>query len=190
MAEPEKPGAIREWLSRLLPRRDTIHQNRLLRPFARQLAQPNLWHLNHRSIPRGVAIGLGVGIIIPVMHIVVAALAAVPARANVMIAAACTLIVNPLTMPPMYYAALRIGQWELHQDAMVNQHAAEQVSGELNRMLFWIHEASGPIAIGILTLALGAAAIGYAFSALGWRWWISSKWRRRSDERRLARQAI
>jgi uncharacterized protein (DUF2062 family) len=189
MAEPAKSGGLRGWLSRQIPQRHTIHHNWLLRPFARHLAQPNLWHLNHRSIPRAVAIGLGVGIIIPVMHIVVAALAAVPARANVMIAAACTLVVNPLTMPPIYYAALRIGQWELHQDAMVNQHAAEQVSGELNRMLFWIHEASGPIAIGILTLALGAAAAGYAFSALGWRWWVSSRWRRRRDERRLARQS-
>jgi len=144
------------------------------------LSQPNLWHLNNRSIPRGVAIGLGVGIIIPFMHMVIAALVAIPARANVMLAVGCTLVVNPLTMPPMYYAALKIGQWELRHDVLVDQRAAEQVSGELNRMLFWIHQASGPIAIGIVTLALAAAAIGYALSAFGWRLWVGHKWRRRT----------
>jgi uncharacterized protein (DUF2062 family) len=179
--------AARGWLSDQLPRRGTIHRYRLLRPFAHQLSQPNLWHLNNRSIPRGVAIGLGIGIIIPFMHMVIAALAAIPARANVMIAVACTLVVNPLTIPPMYYAALKIGQWELRHDVIVDQQAAENVSGELNRMLFWIHEASGPIAMGILTLALGAAVLGYGLSALGWRWWVSSKWRQRRLVRRAGR---
>ena len=180
MAEPGNTGVVRAWLSSHLPQRATIHRYRLLRPFADHLSQPNLWHLNNRSIPRGVAIGLGIGIIIPVMHMVIAALVAIPARANVMIAAACTLVVNPLTMPPMYYAALKIGQWELRHDGIVDQRAAEHVSGELNRMLFWIHQASGPIAIGILTLALAAGAIGYALSTLGWRLWVGHKWRRRT----------
>jgi uncharacterized protein (DUF2062 family) len=103
-----------------------------------------------------------------------------------MIAAACTLIVNPLTIPPMYYAALKIGQWELRHDVLVDQQAAEHVSGELNRMLFWMHQASGPIAIGTLTLAFAAAATGYALSALGWRWWVSSKWRKRRLSRKTA----
>lgn len=180
MAEPVKTGTLRGWLASHLPDRNTIHQYRLLRPFAHHLSQPNLWHLNNRSIPRGVAIGLGVGIIIPFMHMVIAALVAIPARANVMLAAGCTLIINPLTMPPMYYAALKIGQWELRHDVLVDQRAAEQVSGQLNRMLFWIHQASGPIAIGIVTLAIAAAAIGYALSAFGWRLWVGHKWRRRT----------
>src|SRR5436190_17541065 len=98
-------GNARRWLISLLPRRETIGNNWLLRPFGRQLSRPNLWHLNNRSIPRAVAIGLGVGIIIPIMHMVIAALLAIPARANVAVAAACTLVVNPLTIPPIYYAA-------------------------------------------------------------------------------------
>ena len=189
MADSRTIGGVRGWLSKQLPQRETIHRYRLLRPFARQLTQPNLWHLNNRSIPRGVAIGLGIGIIIPFMHMVIAALAAIPARANVMIAVACTLVVNPLTIPPMYYAALKIGQWELRQEVIIDPHAAEQVSGELNRLLFWIHQASGPVALGILTMALAAAAIGYVLSALGWRWWVSSKWRKRRQDRKASLQA-
>ena len=28
-------------------------------------------------------------------------------------------------------------------------------------MLFWVHQASGPIALGVLTIAVAAAVIGY-----------------------------
>ena len=105
--------------------------------------------MTHRSVPRAVALGLGIGVIIPFFHTVIAAMLAIPLRANVAIAAAFTLVVNPLTIPPMYYAAYRIGSWELHHDAtLVNPATAARVSGELGRFLFWIHEASGPIALG------------------------------------------
>lgn len=181
-------GGLRGWLRRHIPRRETIDQYRLLRPFAKQLSQPNLWHLNHRSVPRGVALGLGVGVIIPFMHVVVAAILAIPVRANVALAGAFTLVVNPLTIPPMYIAAYRIGAWELHHDAaLIDPARAEHASGELGRFLFWIHEASGPIALGILTLSAGAALTGYVVSAIGWRLWIRSKWRNRRHERRAAR---
>src|SRR3954447_14760247 len=164
------------WIRRHVPTRETIHSYRLLRPFARHLSKPELWRLHRRSVPRAVALGLGIGVIIPFMHTVIAAILAIPLRANIAVAAAFTLIVNPLTIPPMYYAAYRIGSWELHHDAtLVNPATAERVSGELGRFLFWIHEASGPIAVGVLTTAAVAAALGYAISAVLWRGWLGSK---------------
>ena len=172
------------WFKRHIPTRESIQRHRLLRPFARQLSQPALWHMTHRSVPRAVALGLGIGIIIPFFHTVIAAILAIPLRANVAIAAAFTLVVNPLTIPPMYYAAYRIGSWELHHDAhLVNPTTAARVSGELGRFLFWIHEASAPIALGILTMAVAVAAVGYLAAALLWRSWIGSKWRGRQETR-------
>jgi uncharacterized protein len=176
------------WLRRHIPTRETVHRHRLLRPFARHLSDPALWRLTNRSVPRAVALGLGVGVIIPFLHTFIAALLAIPLRANVAIAAATTLVVNPLTIPALYYAAYRTGLWELrHDGAMMNPGAAEQVSGELGRFLFWIHEASGPIALGVVSIAIAAAVFGYAFSAVLWRVWIASKWRQRRQARREAR---
>jgi uncharacterized protein (DUF2062 family) len=164
-------GRLRGWLRRHIPSRETVDSWRLLRPFARHLRRPDLWQLNRRSVPRAVALGLGVGVIIPFMHVVIAVILAIPVRANVAIAGAFTLVVNPLTIPPMYYAAYRIGSWELSHEALTDPATAEQASGELGRMLFWLHEASGPIALGVLTIAFSAALGGYLISALGWRLW-------------------
>lgn len=182
-------GAISDYLRRHIPTQETIGENRLLRPFARQLGQPNLWRLNHRSVPRAVALGLGVGVIIPFMHMVIAALLAVPVRANIAIAAAVTLVVNPLTIPPMYWLALHVGRWELRRGSEVDAGATAEVSGELARFLFWLHRESGPLALGVLTIASVAAIIGYFSSALLWRRWVASKWRARRNARRLLRRS-
>lgn len=168
------------WLTRHIPTRETIHEHRLLRPFAPHLTHPSLWRMNRRSVPRGVALGLFVGMIIPFMHTFIAALLAIPTRANVAVAAMFTLVVNPLTIPPIYYAAYRIGSWELHHDAtLLDPAAAERFSSELSRLLFWVHHASGPIAMGILTIAAASAGIGYFCAALVWRGWSRSRWRQR-----------
>lgn len=177
----ERPPRMR-WLTRHIPTRETIHEHRLLRPFASHLTHSSLWRMNRRSVPRGVAVGLFVGMIIPVMHTFIAAILAIPTRANVAVAAMATLVVNPLTIPPMYYAAYRIGSWELHHDAtLVNPAAAERFSSELSRLLFWIHHASGSIALGILTIAAASAAIGYIAASVGWRFWSRSRWRQRGS---------
>ena len=157
----------------------------MLRPFAKQLSKPELWRMHRRSVPRGVAVGLGIGIIIPFMHTLLAALLAIPLRANVAIAAAFTLLINPLTIPALYYVAYRTGLWEMHADAAVtNPAAAEHFSGEMSRVLFWIQEASGPIALGIITIAITAAVVGYAVTAVLWRLWLAHKLNRRRKGRR------
>jgi uncharacterized protein (DUF2062 family) len=172
------------WIARHVPTRESIQQNRLLRPFAKHLGNPALWRLHRRSVPRAVALGLFVGVIIPFMHTVVAAILAIPTRANVLVAALFTLVVNPLTIPFMYMAAYRIGSWELHHDkAVVDAETARQMTGELQRILFWIHHASGPIGVGILTLAAASALFGYFAAALTWRFWSSNRWRNRRRRR-------
>jgi uncharacterized protein (DUF2062 family) len=184
VADASPPVGRFHWVTRHIPTRETIHQYRLLRPFAPQLRRSSLWRMTRRSVPRGVAIGLFVAVIIPFMHTVIAVLLAIPARANIAVAALFTLVVNPLTIPFMYVGAYRIGSWELHHDATLLDPAdAERFSSELSRLLFWVHHASGPIAVGILTIAITAAVLGYVGAALTWRFWSRSRWRQRKRDR-------
>ncbi|HEV2595000.1 MAG TPA: DUF2062 domain-containing protein [Sphingomicrobium sp.] len=180
MAEATPPVRRFHWVTRHIPTRETVGEYRLLRPFAARLSHPSLWRMTRRSVPRGVAIGLFVAVLIPFMHTVIAALLAIPARANVAVAALFTLVVNPLTIPPLYYGAYRIGSWELHHDAAIVDPAdAERFSSELSRMLFWVHHASGSIAVGVLTIAIALGAFGYFGSGIAWRFWCANRWRRR-----------
>lgn len=184
MGEARTQSGPMSWVKRHIPTRDSIQNYRLLRPFAAHLSHPTLWRMTHRSVPRGVALGLCVGVIIPFMHTFIAALLAIPLRANVAVAALFTLVINPLTIPPLYYGAYRIGSWELHHDAsLVNAQAAERFSSDLSRLLFWIHHASGPIALGILSIAIAASLVGYFGASLVWKYWVKSRFRDRRRNR-------
>src|SRR3546814_14331011 len=70
-------------------------------PVAHRVLEPSLWRFTRRSVPRGVALGLLVGIflLIPGVQIAGAALLALPFRANIPLAAAMTFLSNPATTP-------------------------------------------------------------------------------------------
>ena len=72
-------------------------ESRWLKPFGQRIRHSELWRFTRRSVPRGVAVGLFVGIflMVPGVQIVGAALLSAPFRANIPIAAAMTFLSNP-----------------------------------------------------------------------------------------------
>jgi len=167
----------------LLPSREELERNRLLKPVAHLLLRPALWRFTRRSVPRAVGIGLFVGILvmIPFLQPVAAALAAIPFRANVPLTAGTTLLSNPVTTPLLLMASLWIGSdlfgFPAYPGAvmeMINHHASLEEWGE------WLLSSAAPALVsGLLVLSAVAGIIGYFVTALIWRIWISNKWRRR-----------
>ena len=172
------------WFKGHLPTRESIAVNRWTRPFARHLLRPDLWHFNRRSVPRAVAIGLFIAPVVPVAHTFVAALFAVPTRANIIIAAGITWLINPFTIPFFYYSAYHIGTWVLRIDT-VSPALTHAATKQATSWLTWLFDKSGPVAVGTLILATGIAAIGYFASSFVWRLWIGRKWQRRRWRARL-----
>jgi len=80
------------WAQRNMPTREQMGRNRFIRPFAHRVLRSELWRFTRRSVPRGVAVGLFVGILflIPGVQIIGSALFALPLRANIPVAAAMT----------------------------------------------------------------------------------------------------
>jgi uncharacterized protein len=163
------------WFQAHLPTREKIAGNRWLKPVAHLLVRPDLWHLNRRSVPRAVAVGLFIAPIMPVAHTPIAALLAVPARANIVITAAVTWLINPFTMPPFYYEAYQIGRFLLKIDELTPVPVTHQAQS----WLAWLLAKSGPTALGTLVLAVVIAAIGYLIASLLWRIRVGRKWRAR-----------
>ncbi len=159
-----------------MPTRETFERIRFLRPIAHRILLPELWRFHRRSVPRGVALGIIVGVMIPVAQTVVAALLALPIRANVPVAALTTFITNPLTTPPIWYAGWLIGSWMLKVDP-VN----DRVESEALDWLQWLLSDAAPAtALGLVVISAVGAAIGYLLASFGWRWWIGRKWKRRA----------
>jgi uncharacterized protein (DUF2062 family) len=147
--------------------------NRCLRPFAHLFAHPTLWHLNRRSVPRALAIGFFAAFIIPLGQIALAASMAVVMRANVPLAAAATFISNPLTFPPIYFAAYHVGFFLLSNFSSAE---VEDVAQSLGAVLL---NLSGPTALGLLVFALVSAVLGHVAGTIWWRSRLLRRWRRR-----------
>jgi hypothetical protein len=115
-----EPGKFGAWVRRNSPRREELIESRWLRPFAHRIAHSELWRFTRRSVPRGVALGLFVGIflLIPGVQIVGVAMLALPCRANIPIGAAMTFLSNPATTPFLLAASIFVGNksFGLHAD--------------------------------------------------------------------------
>lgn len=170
---------MRKWFKKITPERESILANRWIRPFAYRLTHPEIWHFNRRNVARGVALGLFVGFIIPLGQIVLAALLAASARGNLLIAAAATLVTNPLTFPPIYYAAFHTGSFLLDLP-FVNLSSDDLAhNSQVGSVLATITSASLPTLFGLVLFATIAATLGFAAVHIGWRFSIRRQWRLR-----------
>lgn len=164
------------WKKRL-PKREDILNSRLMRPFARHFGHGALWHLNRRSVARGVAVGMFFAFLTPVAQTLFAAMASVPLRANVAVAALATFITNPITTPPILIFAHTIGMRTLRFFGLDDEH--REVVRSLSSLWSEAPVILGATAIGLFTLAVVAAVLSYIVVDLIWRWRLSQRWRNR-----------
>ena len=174
-----------------MPTRERLVRNRLIAPLARRA---ELWRFTRRTVPRGVAVGLFVGVflMIPGLQVIGAALLCVPLRANIPLAAVSTFIATPPTIVFMILpAAAAIGsRFGYHGDltammALINRGA------DSAQWLRWLASDAAPaLGLGLVLLALVTAVIGYVAAATIWRWRVMRRRRHRLEtarQRRFAR---
>ncbi len=187
-------------LERFLPTRDAITQSRLLRWLGPRIHDPLLWHVNRRSVARGVAMGVFFGLMIPIAQIPAAAIASLLLRGNLWIAAVSTLVSNPLTYGPLYYFAYRLGAGVIGARTPADLTAGDveqplRMIDSLAQAWAWITGIGQPLLVGMLIMAITGSFIAYWGTQLFWRMRVTAKWRRLRQERRLRaaaarRQAI
>lgn len=173
---------LANWLHRTMPKREELEANRFVAPFARR---HELWRFTRRSVPRGVAVGLLIGIfaLIPGIQIVGAALLCVPCRGNIPIAAAMTFLSNPLTTPLILIGSAYVGnKLGFHADVTTLMTMVDD-GVSLREWARWaLSDAAPALLIGLFIISTVAAAVGYLVSAFAWRWWIGHKRRTRYQQ--------
>lgn len=171
---------------RFIPDREAIENNRWLRWLGPSLANPRLWHMSRRGLALGTALGVFFGFLIPIAQIPVSAAFAVAMRANVPAAVASTLVTNPITFGPVYYAAWKLGGALLDED--IEPLAAAYLPGEFvhDPDKGWIEEfvefvtgVGKPLVLGLAVMAVSLSLLSYFLMSWIWTFRVRRKRRRR-----------
>ena len=101
-------------IRRYLPDHHKIKSHKHLKCFGTLIHDPNLWHLNRRSVSGALFLGLICAWIPVPFQMVIAAGVAILAHVNLPLCIASVWITNPLTMAPMFYFAYKTGAWMLN----------------------------------------------------------------------------
>lgn len=176
---------LHHWANTNMPTREGMAQNKYVRPFAHRVLKSELWRFNRRSVPRGVALGMLTGVIIPIGQIFAAAVLALSVRANVPVAALTTFVTNPFTTPFIWFLSYKLGQSILRVDQLTYGKPLSTAvhTGKVGDWMEWLTGQAGVMAFGLVIFAILSAALGYVVASLGWRWWAGHKWRQRSKRR-------
>jgi uncharacterized protein len=185
-------GGVAGWFQRHVPTREQLERNRFIKPFAHRVLHSELWRFTRRSVPRGVALGLFVGVMIPLAHFVVATFLAVFVRANIPAALVATFVGFPVVYVGIVALAYKIGTWLLHVDASTTMQPISetmQVTQADHLLLQLTGQQFLDTAFGLLVIATVLSSSGYLITRFGWRWWIGRKRRLRLAEARERRKA-
>jgi uncharacterized protein len=174
-------------LRRHLPEPEVILAKPWCAPFRPWLAHPNLWHLNRRSVPAGVAIGLFCGLIPGPLQMFGALCFCLVSKKNIPVALLVTLYTNPFTIVPLYLLAYAYGKLLLGADHAMETIRPYEWTWSLSSLWEWIMSLGKPLALGLPALALTLAVLGYFITELIWRANVVLAWKKRSRARASGR---
>jgi uncharacterized protein (DUF2062 family) len=176
----------KKYFRKYLPNHDSVRSNKYIARFGRFLHHPNLWHLNRRSVAGGVAVGMFSGLVPGPLQMLTAALIAIPLKVNLPVALLSTLYTNPLTIVPLYFFAYWIGSLITGGNgpmAAPPEFSWSEAGAWFSALAEWATVLGKPLVVGLVTLALSLAALGWLAVQVAWRAWIVISWRRRRQRR-------
>lgn len=175
---------IEKMMHRFIPDPEVIKRHKSLQFLGEKLHDPNLWHLNRRSISMAFAVGLFCAWIPTPTQMAIAAAAAIYFRSNLPVSVALVWVTNPLTMPPLFYFAYQVGLWILNQPAMEGDFS-------LTSVLSGLGDVWQPFLLGCLIMGILCSSVGYLAMNNFWAYHVRKKWaHRREKGHKFARYSI
>ena len=161
-----------------MPDPEKLKQQKSLQFLGERLHDPNLWHLNRRSVSLAFAVGLFVAWIPTPGQMAIAAVSAFYFRANLPISVALVWVTNPLTMPPMFYSAYIVGLITLGRDT-----PGADFEFTIDSVLASLSDIGGPFLFGCLILGIISSTAGYFGMRLFWRTVVVKRWNARKNRK-------
>jgi uncharacterized protein (DUF2062 family) len=165
----------KKFFQRFSPKPETLKNHPHLKHLGQALHNPNLWHLNRRSAAGAVAIGLFCAWMPIPFQMILASILAMIFSVNLPLSVALVWLSNPLTMPPLFYGAYRLGAYLLNDPI---------VEFNFHLSFHWLVKMFETIApalfLGCFILAFVSSVAGYFLCRIIWRVKITKKWQRRN----------
>lgn len=170
----------RRFIKKYMPDHHEIKKHKYLQIFGDLLHDPNLWHLNRRSVSGAFAVGLFSAFVPIPFQMVLSAFIAILCRVNLPISVALVWISNPITMPPMFYACYKLGALIMQQEVrdIEFQLSYEWVSTQLD--LIW-----EPFLLGCFIFGITSASLSYMAIRIFWRLHIIERLKQKRLRKKL-----
>ncbi len=172
----------KRFLRRYLPTPAAIRENRALRPVRKWLNNPEIWHLHRRSVGGAAFIGLFCAFLPVPFQMLIAALLAVASRCNLPMSVALVWVTNPITIPPVFYFAYRLGAWLLNMQIEVET---------IHLTWSWLSTHLGtigyPLLFGSLVCGWVSGVTAMVIVRIVWRLHVIRRWRERRRKRQQAK---
>ena len=168
----------KKFINKFLPDHKTIREQKFLKLFGSMFQDPNLWHLNRHSASGAFGIGLFFAFWPVPFQMWLSAFAAIPLRVNLPLSIATVWLTNPMTMPPIFYGAYKVGAWVLGTDVgeFEFQLSWEWLMGSVNTI--------GPVfLLGCMICSVVFGSLGYATMNFLWRRSVIKSWQARRAKR-------
>lgn len=173
----------REFLKRYSPSPKSIRENKALAFLGDNIHNPSVWHMNRHSVAKAFAIGLFCTWLPMPLQTVLAGFLAIFFRAHLPLSVVLVFITNPVTIPPMFYFAYKLGSFLL---------GIEPQSVPMDLSWEWFTTTLGqiwqPLLFGSLIMAVFSSMLGYLSIYIIWRKSIRKRWKDRHDAREARRE--
>ncbi len=170
---------IRKYLLRILPPQNRIRENNTYtRLFGKLLYNPSLWRLDRDSVAQGVSVGIFIAFIPVPFQMLLAAAVAIAIGCNLPIAVAFVWISNPITIPPIFYAAYKVGAVLLHEAPR-----AMEFQWTIGWMFAKLADIGQPLLLGCAVLGLASATVGNVAIRVLWYLQVTHRWHTRRNRR-------
>ena len=147
-----------------LPHPDIIVKNRWIKLLGPRLQESGLWHINRKSCSNGVAVGVFCAFVPIPFQMLLAAIASILLRSNILVAVPMVWISNPITMPPMFYFCYLVGAQILNSNIEV---FAFELS--FTWLLTGLLEIWQPFLLGCLVVGFVTSALSFILIRVLWR---------------------
>jgi hypothetical protein len=164
----------RRLFRRITPRSETLRTHWALKPFARFFVDPRLWSLQRRTVTPAFGAGLAICFVPLPIHIPLAAIIAIFCRIHIPTIMLALVVVNPLTIVPLYMLAYKVG-------VIVTGAAPSNFHFEMS--WDWVQHGLGPMwkpfLVGCALTGALSGLVGWVLLDLIWRVSVRKRYRER-----------